>query len=227
MFEDYLTKSSKCTQDHIEEIERVTKMYGLNHPKVAESFNALGLAYQYISKEYRSALYCHSQALIILTRDQNKASTGLQTGIILNDIANTYDSLGDTRNVIVAFHGALDAFRSIGLSDDHPRVLSTINRMIRLRIPLPTENKQIKSNVMNSLPAKKYCKELLFRSGKVPCLRRASSAPSQDRFMKLNGLSKRCCKSGTNLATVMFVCVYHDKKKGPEMYLKILSQFKF
>ena len=77
-------------------------MYGQNYPKIAESFNALGLVYQYISREYRTALYCHSQALVILTSDQNRDSTALKTGIILNNLANTYSSLGDTRNVTVA-----------------------------------------------------------------------------------------------------------------------------
>ena len=174
-------------------------MYGQNHPKIAESFNTLGLAYQYISKEYRAALYCHSQALIILASDRNRDSTALKTGIILNNLANTYSSLGDTRNVTVAFHGALDAFRSIGLGDDHPRVISTINRMNRLQIPFPTENKEIKSNVMNCLPLTKPSKEVLRRTRKVRNLRRISSAPCQDRIMKLKGLSKRDCKSGTNL----------------------------
>ena len=46
-----------CTQIYIEEIESITKMYGQNHLKFVESFNALGLAYQYISKGYRTALY--------------------------------------------------------------------------------------------------------------------------------------------------------------------------
>ena len=194
---DYLLKSSKCIQDHVEEIGRISKIYGQNHPKVAETFNALGLSYQYISKDYRSALYCHSQALIILTRDQNRESTGLQTGIILNDIANMYCTLHKIQNATVAFHGALDAFRSIGLSDDHPRVLSTINSMNRLQIPLPSENKQIKSSVRNLLQLNNY-KQEKHESKISSSLRRISSAPCQ-QGMRVSSLAIRDCKSGTNL----------------------------
>ena len=179
-----------CTQIYIEEIESITKMYGQNHLKFVESFNALGLAYQYISKNTGHPYILSFTKTDYLQVIKNIESTALKTGVILNDLVNTYNSLGDTQNVTVAFHGALDTFRSTSLSN--ARVLSTMNQMDCLKFPFPTENKEIKSNVMKGLPVTKSGKVKILRwTSKIPHLRRLSSAPCQDHIIKLKGLSKR------------------------------------
>merc|ERR1719491_1052866 len=126
-------------QTLMDDIKQNGAVFGLDHPAVAESENALGLFYHHISHEPKKALSCHVKALKICKAansssmqhlTQQKLEDGMiQMGITITDIGNVQWALGDYKKAMWAFEDSLAVFLSAGLEHNHPRIVSTQNRL--------------------------------------------------------------------------------------------------
>jgi len=148
--EETKTQESQTTALHAsfrqsfqDDIARNAATYGSDHPAVAESQNALGLFYHHVSHEPEKALSCHVKALKIYKSINSSLSsrqhahrlqkededTIINMGITVTDIGNVQWARGDYKKAIWAFEDSLAVFIWAGLDDNHPRIVSTQNRL--------------------------------------------------------------------------------------------------
>ena len=128
-------------QSFMDDIVQNAGAFGSDHPAVAESQNTLGLFYHHVSHEQEKALLCHVKALNILYNTSNRSTeqhrqqkqqqrdTIVEMGITITDIGNVQWALGNYRKAVWAFEDSLAVFISAGLEHNHPRIISTQNRL--------------------------------------------------------------------------------------------------
>jgi len=134
---------ASALQSCMDDIVRNAKEFGSDHTAVAESQNTLGLFYHHVNHEQEKALLCHVKALKILYNTSNGSieeqrqqqdqqqhrDTIIEMGITITDIGNVQWALGNFRKAMWAFEDSLAVFISASLEHNHPRIVSTRNRL--------------------------------------------------------------------------------------------------
>lgn len=122
------TCSNPVLKQILQDLEDYRKEYGNVHPKVAESWNALGLIRVHMERDADEARKCHEYALAIF----KEKKLVVDTAITLNDLGYCFERLNQTEEALKRYQEALQLLQSERLSDDHPRVISTRRAVFRI-----------------------------------------------------------------------------------------------
>jgi len=118
------------------EIQSRERMYGLNHPCLAESLNSLALVYHHMLNNSKLALRYHQQALKVLTiareesrSDIDREELTIRLAVTTSDIANAHWALHNYKAAEDTFVGALTLLEEEKIPGNHPRAYAIINRL--------------------------------------------------------------------------------------------------
>mmetsp|Transcript_5195 Transcript_5195/g.10856 ORF Transcript_5195/g.10856 Transcript_5195/m.10856 type:complete len:168 (-) Transcript_5195:21-524(-) len=100
---------------------------------VAETLNALGLVYHHMSCDLEKALIIYGEALRILKMHTCFQSGLFDAAVTMSDIGDVHQKMGNFKEAEKLYLEALEAFDQAGKKKDHPRVISTLNRLSQLR----------------------------------------------------------------------------------------------
>ena len=154
------------------EIRTRERMFGINHPCLAESLNSLALVYHHMLNESKLALRYHQQALKVLTiareegtSDIDREELTIRLAVTTSDIANAHWALHNDKAAKDTFVRALALLEEEKIPENHPRAYAIRNRLSALyRHSAELE------------PPKKLCVESL--QSMSPSLSESSSLPS-------------------------------------------------
>jgi len=121
------------------EIRSRERIYGLNHPYLAESLNSLALVYHHMLNNSKLALRYHQQALKVLTIAREEGSSDIdreeltiRLAVTTSDIANAHWALHNDKAAKDTFVRALALLEEEKIPENHPRAYAIINRLSAL-----------------------------------------------------------------------------------------------
>ena len=135
----------------IEELNNRKKQYGETNMLVLDQIAAIGLHHFHVSGHDEEALHHFREALRIVedlisyhmrtlhTADGDNKRWSccqyyVQKGVLLTDIGNVHARNEAYEDALFHYESALRVFRSMGMKEDHPRVISTNRCLDRLQI---------------------------------------------------------------------------------------------
>jgi tetratricopeptide (TPR) repeat protein len=112
----------------LQELEDNQNAHGTVHPKVAETWNALGLIRVHAERNAVEARKCHECALAIF----KELNLAMETSITLNDLGYCCERLNQRDMALRNYQDALRILESEKLPENHPRVISTRRAVTRI-----------------------------------------------------------------------------------------------
>ena len=86
------------------DIARLTQELGPLHPKIAETWNSLGLIRLHVQNMIPAAIKCHEEALFIYRNNPNENC--LAIAATLNDLGRCYERIEDTARALEVYQEA-------------------------------------------------------------------------------------------------------------------------